>query len=1250
MKRNLLAFVLVCGFAAVVVASVEPTAKIVETANPNAAYQWVTDDLWVGGHVPTNADDVISLSYGDGSKRLILVGPKGPTALDSICDCNPNTHFRLDVWYVSNVMIPYRIAIRQLSGFNGFWPINFQYNGNWAGCGPDVGFDFLGTREDPTVVNAIHGGTLPAFGVPAEDGLAKIRRYYRGMFRKDGAGELVMDGVVGGDTGAYLESGTLTLNADSTDVKPLVATNPAVWFDATNPDIQFETVGGRQFVVDWPSSGELTYKAVKPIAPGGWGPTPSGNTEAGLPWLSAATANGKRLIDFGRYTQYNVDDPDPDDSAGQLLLTVNQTGIKEVFYAVEVRPGVSGNSVPILANSSDQTFNLNASTNRVMAMGGNDYIDYGDLRVNGRPWVSADDDNDPFRMRVVSMKLGADKTAAFNRFGGWANAKTGGRGGFRFGEMLAYTRELTETERRQTIAYLMDRWLDARFTTEKLGLDFGNLVAKGGTAKISVPTNQLSRVHRLVQGPTNEVGVVKTGAGTLNVERLSPVTAALTVAEGKVKLVDELGTVSADGPIPANPVAHFDATDADSFEFASNNYVSAWHDVRPGVDLVATNIVDMKTTKEWCFNPIRVEKGSPSGLTTVDFKTDGVSWSYPRAPRLKFNREVEMVEGYIVWKNDRAAGVPPMIFCGTTGVDFGTRKINCLLNRDNVTCRLVPGADWAVNGIPCDPYNTDFGAMGGEDEWVVVRYSGTSSINTPTTGARLVAKVDAMAIAGGRVTSCYGGGCQIGEMIVYDRELTDRERRETEAYLMKRWLGKAHPDNEAWRGRLSFAPGATAEIETDQDIAPVELVTESSSFGKSGAGKMSVGRMPTNVTDITVGEGGFSASLFASDALYQMTLDAAWHFDASDPTSFEMTEDAAGDLRISRWFDVRRNGKYASANLVNCRAKPTYSVATEAGLLEGLPYVDFGPYSPCPRDDGYMATNELTAAMNLSEADASVMEVHVVWCDKFTNRRAVFPLGRYADQGGFVRDNNKVLARVYNNMLIDTRLEGTTVDQEIVKPAGFGVVSLVVTGCVTTAFTAANVDTIACDRRLNAGGVKIAEIIIYDTVQSAEKRAAIDAELLAKWRGIGTRTRVAGPAVSVASGTTASFTEADNVVFSSVSGAGTFEADVLNLPEDFAHTVAFDAAGGCTQLKTGGDLTLPESATLTLSFPDGFKPQTDRAYRIIDAAALVGAENIANWSVVNPLGAKREVRLSVDAASGDVLLQFSAPGMMLLFR
>ena len=123
-----------------------------------------------------------------------------------------------------------------------------------------------------------------------------------------------------------------------------------------------------------------------------------------------------------------------------------------------------------------------------------------------------------------------------------------------------------------------------------------------------------------------------------------------------------------------------------------------------------------------------------------------------------------------------------------------------------------------------------------------------------------------------------------------------------------------------------------------------------------------------------------------------------------------------------------------------------------------------------------------------------------------------------------------------------------------------------------------------------------------------------------------------------------------NVVFSSVSGAGTFEADVLNLPEDFAHTVAFDAAGGCTQLKTGGNLTLPESATLTLSFPDGFKPETDRAYRIIDAAALVGTENIANWSVVNPLGAKREARLSVDAANGDVLLQFLAPGMMLIVR
>jgi len=1213
------------------------TAKLSSSVNKDTTYEWATAAVWDGGYVPTSSSDVIEL-YRDGLTRLILGLPKGNAELGTIVTNIANAYVKFNPYTISNIHYPYRVSVRQLSGYNAWWPLNFQYNGNWAGCAIDSGFDFTGTTADPTIVNGFHIGTLPAFGVPAAGGAAKIRKmYHGGMFRKDGAGELIMEGVVGHETGVYLENGTFTLDVDSS-AAPAVASSPVVWFDATHPGILTETVGGKQFVTNWPSSGGITLYA-KPSPTTGWGPTPLGVTDPGRPRISTITANGLRLIDFGRYTQYNADNPDADDPAGQLSPSENLTGIREVFYAVEVRPYVSNNAVPIIANSSDQAFNLCAATNKVIALAGFDNAHgYGELRINGEPWVQADDDNDPFRMRIVSFKLGGGQGAAFTRFGGWANSTSGGRGGFRLGEAIAYNRVLTEAERRQTIAYLKQRWLDSStMQTERLEWDMGDVVVKGGEAKVNVPEAKSARVRRFVQGVTNTTGIVKTGAGTVSVERIAPADAAVTVAGGTLKLLNALGAADDAGPLPAAPAAHFDATDNASFTFDSGNLVSTWHDVRPGVDLVATNVWDRDG--KLCQNPQRLQGASPTGLPIVDFPTAAIGWSYVNAPRLWFNKSVTMREGFIVWKNNLGTAMgnlAPSHFCNTKSYDFYNRPGHKLLLKDYMATRTVPGGLWTVNGIPCDPYGTDFGSMGGESDWVVIRFSSPST-----------ATVDALASS----LNSYGGGCRIAEMVIYDRYLSDRERRDAEAYLMKRWLGKTHPDNAAWQGRLEFAEGVTAELDTDQDVELSEIVSASSSFSKRGSGAMFVSRLPTNITSVSVADGVFAASLFASAPLYQLCADAWMHFDTSDRGTLELAQNGNGEYLVSKWYDVRMNGKYAAANLTNCQTSPVYRVTSETGLIAGMPYVDFGPKCEGLASSGYVATNALSASMLLSEENANVMEMHVVWAETTAGIAGVFPLGNTsASQGGLIRDNAQLLQKSYDNLLMDTKVDGSSVDQSANKAAGFNVVSMVVTGCVTTAYSAAKVNALVMDRKLKVGGTKLSEIVIFDSVQPAAKRKAIDDALLAKWRGIGEKAMGVGPAVAVAAGATAVFTNAADISFASVSGGGTFKADVLNLAENAAVTVVFDGEGGCTLLQTDGTLALPESATVTLAFPEAYMPVIGVPYRIIDARSLSGIENVRKWTIVNPLGETCAARLKGDSVSGDVNLSFLKPGLTVLFR
>ena len=187
----------------------------------------------------------------------------------------------------------------------------------------------------------------------------------------------------------------------------------------------------------------------------------------------------------------------------------------------------------------------------------------------------------------------------------------------------------------------------------------------------------------------------------------------------------------------------------------------------------------------------------------------------------------------------------------------------------------LAGGLWRINGIAVDPFSDAFGRMKGdgdpaECEWVVINFSTTEPMVLDAIAAQLS-------------SGSSGGGCKIAQFVGYERMLSDSERRSAEAYLMKCWLGKSHPDEVAWNGPLAFGEQADNRLETDVDITPSSVSFASGSFTKTGSGTFDIGSGVSSLSSIAVGGGALKADLKSS-----LCEDALFHVDASRPQTLEL--------------------------------------------------------------------------------------------------------------------------------------------------------------------------------------------------------------------------------------------------------------------------------------------------------------------------------------------------------------------------
>lgn len=397
-----------------------------------------------------------------------------------------------------------------------------------------------------------------------------------------------------------------------------------------------------------------------------------------------------------------------------------------------------------------------------------------------------------------------------NPDGGKNSFVKGANGGMRIAEYIIYTNSLTYAERVQVAQYLSRKWLGADTAYEEWDPAARTLAADVAAtgAGLDVPAGSTYFVGS-VEG---EGELVKTGAGTVHVESLASGAVRVEAGELVVKSLALDGT-----GLPESAWLHMDAAKAETLtceEAGGVKKLARWDDVRgTGASLRPLDGAKRGTLVENALNGLPVVDlgAAGSGAALRCYREDGTPWPHsnnsaedfiPDLPRMRTAFVVHGSKnggGTILgaWGNGYPAqGLPhkstdpaaPVFTQSDDHWSWTYGSLSAAVSNGTATVRM--------NGARFDPFTTPF--SGGYDVFAF-RWS---------TGR----KFDSFAAY--NQTGSLAGGLEYGEIITYERALSDLEFDTVEAYLQKKWFNRNTPGNlQAAPTSLAVAAGAKLRLE-----------------------------------------------------------------------------------------------------------------------------------------------------------------------------------------------------------------------------------------------------------------------------------------------------------------------------------------------------------------------------------------------------------------------------------------------------
>lgn len=397
---------------------------------------------------------------------------------------------------------------------------------------------------------------------------------------------------------------------------------------------------------------------------------------------------------------------------------------------------------------------------------------------------------------------------ACDAFGGGYHNNTDGvryrNGGMRIAEYIIYTNELTHAERTGVAQYLSRKWLGAdirHYTVDASNTsDISGLSSDG--IGVIVPDGMTSAAKQVTGGT-----VVKSGAGTLYMEGLDG--AALEVRQGDVVLQ----ATRLRRYVPNDSWVHVDADNTESIVADSNGNLSIWNDI-------GTTGASYRNCRE----PLaKVVQNAIGGRPAIDLGP--VNSAQESAGLLLHNADGDPSPNYSTLPDSMEAHPMKTFFAVYNSANGGGTLFG------------GTGNGYPSKGLPHKHSNGDSSPIIDEPEYAythglpdmknaiangaaIFRRNGTAV--DPFTEPFLKAdeRVTFVYPTGRRTTHLgvygqnggYHGGLKYGEVILFERILSDSEIAATEAYLAKKWFGIDTPGYGSAADAVSVSAGATLTI------------------------------------------------------------------------------------------------------------------------------------------------------------------------------------------------------------------------------------------------------------------------------------------------------------------------------------------------------------------------------------------------------------------------------------------------------
>ena len=467
------------------------------------------------------------------------------------------------------------------------------------------------------------------------------------------------------------------------------------------------------------------------------------------------------------------------------------------------------------------------------------------------------------------------------------------------------------------------------------------------------------------------------------------------------------------------------------------------------------------------------------------------------------------------------------------------------------------------------------------------------------------------------------GGSRIGEIAAFARRLTDDERRRVENHLRSKWFAQ------------SFA---------DVSIVPVGDI-EKTTGGTAWCSGFSA------TSDIALSAGTLVVNPLANSGTWI-------HLDASqiDAESLPIVN---GKKVIDTWPDADGGSHYAShsTRAPSWRADPANRkpFISSGWASNNLNVVDFGyPQNPGVVDEsgnglGYGAGMEFDTACN------TIREALMVVCD-YEETKTIFDgypnaghtasmflggtrLTRYFGRFTYQADKMPIILNPWQNFAkpVTTNQNGVAVDGEL-KAKGSEVRLTPGMHLVHfRAFEDMQANGIGMDYANanygNFGGVRIGEMLVYESEIDDVLRTRITKALMAKWLGREPYVYEAGR-VAVEGGAVLDIPYAGLSAEELVMGEGTVDAMTVKPRSMKLRALSGSIDGELDLGDEGGTLTFDDSAMVSGDL---------RSARVLAASSVVGS--VRRWSAVGTSG--RRYRCTV----GEDGLYCSVPdGLTLIFR